>query len=161
MTDFSRQVCVYPRYYLVFNLVWSSVIATLFRRKTLHPARSLTGFFAAGPPRLASLASSLAGDGATITTTTTTRTSAAAAATVPSTSGNQATAAGGKGGPPAVTAEVLSPRKVALGLPIPDPEARCGFSVKWFEEGNASVFDKVKENMILTVNIEPFCVRGL
>ena len=102
----------------------------------MHPARSLTGFFAVGPLRLASPPTRYG-------TTTTSRTSPAAAVTVPSTSGNKVTTAGG-GSPSAVTVEVRSSREAALGLPVPDPEARCGFSVKWFEEGNASLFDKVK-----------------
>ena len=93
-----------------------------------------------GPPRIAP-PSTAHGTAAAATTTTTL---ASATSTIPSTSDNQAATSEEGGGPSGVTVEVISPREAVLGLPVPDPEARCGFSVKWFQEENASVFDKVK-----------------
>eukprot|EP00904_Undaria_pinnatifida_P006920 jgi/Undpi1/3358/HiC_scaffold_15.g06731.m1 len=82
---------------------------------------------------------------------TTTTTLASATSTIPSTSDNQAATSEEGGGPSGVTVEVISPREAVLGLPVPDPEARCGFSVKWFQEENASVFDKMTVSLQSTV----------
>lgn len=60
------------------------------------------------------------------------------------------------GSPSAVSASVLSPREAVVELPPPDDNAagESGYSVRWYEEDNPTVFDQVFAKSRTTTNSE-------